>query len=92
MALTCRSGARECFGCGRCEAAAYCSSCQVAIGRGQEYYFGTFGIICSACTESYISTEDTVCDLCEERILSGEEIISLGGINACSECAGRCIR
>ncbi len=92
MALVCINGGKECTGCGRCEPAPECSSCQVAIGRGQEYYEGTFGVICAACVGREIRETETVCGLCGEVISSGEEIICLLSLTVCGECAERCIR
>lgn len=80
------------MGCGRCVSAPVCGSCQVAIGRGQEYYSGTFGIICTDCAVRDECGEDTECSLCGENVTFGEEIIIIGSLTICGECADRCIR
>ena len=92
MAFSCVSGGKECVGCGRCVAAPRCDSCQIAIGRGQEYYSGTSFVICTDCAEREDSPRDTECSLCGEWIGAGEEIIIIGSLIICGECADRCIR
>ena len=92
MAFSCVSGGKECVGCGRCVAAPTCDSCQVAIGRGQEYYSGTSFVICTDCAVRDESDGETRCSLCGEAIEPGEEIIMIGSLTICGECADRCIR
>ena len=92
MAFSCVSGGKECVGCGGCVSAIRCSSCQVAIGRGQEYYEGIFGVICTDCAEREESSEDVRCSLCGEWAEAGDEIIIIGSLIICGECADRCIR
>ena len=80
------------MGCGRCVTAPTCDSCQVAIGRGQEYYSGTSFVICTDCAVRDITPADDECSLCGGEIRAGEEIILIGSFTICGECADRCIR
>lgn len=92
MALTCKSGGRECVGCGKCYESSVCASCLSAIRQGEEFYEGHFGVICTHCSEELEAEEDGVCEVCGEAVYQGEPVTVCGEMLLCAKCVDRCRR
>lgn len=57
MSLICKSGGKECSGCGQCmeeeTARVYCDKCGSAIYCGETYYRINGQALCEECIEEY---------------------------------------